>query len=52
MSETLKYVSEGYQTQLEELAASLVTPERFGGKVALAEVIQFPVREATPDDAA
>lgn len=42
----MKYVTEKYQHQLEELADSLVTPERFAGSVVVeqpAQLYLFPV---------
>jgi predicted transcriptional regulator len=38
---SMEYISPEYQEQLEELAEVLVTPERFSGSVALAEVVEL-----------
>lgn len=38
MAEKLKYVSPEYQAQLERLAETLCTPERFG-KVAVGQMV-------------
>lgn len=40
MSERLKYVSPEYQAQLEALAETLCTPERFG-KIALEDTVEM-----------
>lgn len=46
----MEYVSPQYQQELEELAGSLVTVERFGD-LALSDTIEFePIRLVEPVD--
>jgi hypothetical protein len=39
-----------HKLQLEELAKELVTPERFGGQVAVSNVIELPFYASLPPD--
>lgn len=38
-----RYVAPEYQTRLNELAETLVTPERYAGQLALFKVVEVPL---------